>query len=90
MRQKSLPCPRHDEDLREPLVWRQGSQVSMRVARPQGLVLGVFPEAGLPIRGPRATECMTIGALGRGAKEPGACRLGLRKRQAIWGGVRPV
>ena len=24
---------RHDEDLREPLVWRQGSQVSMRVAR---------------------------------------------------------
>ena len=23
--------PRHDEDLREPLVWRQGSQVSMRV-----------------------------------------------------------
>ena len=26
-------CPRHDEDLREPLVRRQGSQVSMRVAR---------------------------------------------------------
>ena len=25
--------PRHDEDLREPLVRRQGSQVSMRVAR---------------------------------------------------------
>ena len=25
--------PRHDEDLREPLVLRQGSQVSMRVAR---------------------------------------------------------
>ena len=25
--------PRHDEDLREPLVWCQGSQVSMRVAR---------------------------------------------------------
>ena len=25
--------PRHDEDLREPLLWRQGSQVSMRVAR---------------------------------------------------------
>ena len=24
---------RHDEDLREPLVWRQGSQVSRRVAR---------------------------------------------------------
>ena len=23
----------HDEDLREPPVWRQGSQVSMRVAR---------------------------------------------------------
>lgn len=61
-----------------------------KVSCPQGLVLGVFPEAGLPIRGPRATECMTIGALGRGAKEPGACRLGLRKRQAIWGGVRPV
>ena len=27
--------PRHDEDLREPLVRRQGSQVSMRVARGQ-------------------------------------------------------
>ena len=25
--------PEHDEDLREPLVRRQGSQVSMRVAR---------------------------------------------------------
>ena len=25
--------PRHDEDLREPIVRRQGSQVSMRVAR---------------------------------------------------------
>ena len=25
--------PRHDEDLREPLMRRQGSQVSMRVAR---------------------------------------------------------
>ena len=25
--------PRHDEDIREPLVGRQGSQVSMRVAR---------------------------------------------------------
>ena len=25
--------PRHDEDLREPLVLRQGSQVSMRLAR---------------------------------------------------------
>ena len=25
--------PRHDEDLREPLVRRQGSQVSMRVAK---------------------------------------------------------
>ena len=25
--------PRHDEDLREPLVRRQGSQVSVRVAR---------------------------------------------------------
>ena len=29
--------PKHDEDLREPLVRRQGSQVSMRVAfRPEG------------------------------------------------------
>ena len=28
--------PRHDEDLREPLVRRQGSQVSMRVASPEG------------------------------------------------------
>ena len=27
--------PRHDEDLREPLVRRQGSQVSLRVARGQ-------------------------------------------------------
>ena len=30
---EELWCPRHDEDLREPLVRRQGSQVSMRVAR---------------------------------------------------------
>ena len=29
-------CPRHDGDLREPLVRRQGSQVSMRVARGEG------------------------------------------------------
>ena len=38
--------PRHDEDLREPLVRRQGSQVSTRVARgPLGLALGspIFP-----------------------------------------------
>ena len=28
-----MAVPRHDEDLREPLVRRQGSQVSMRVAR---------------------------------------------------------
>ena len=28
-----LTLPRRDEDLREPLVRRQGSQVSMRVAR---------------------------------------------------------
>ena len=35
--------PRHDEDLREPLVRRQGSQVSMRVrggARPGSRVTG--------------------------------------------------
>ena len=32
-RVRPLPSPRHDEDLREPLVRRQGSQVSMRVAR---------------------------------------------------------
>ena len=31
--QLSHQLPRHDEDLREPLVRRQGSQVSMRVAR---------------------------------------------------------
>ena len=30
--------PRHDEDLREPLVRRQGSQVSMRVARGSAVV----------------------------------------------------
>ena len=30
---------RHDEDLREPLVRRQGSQVSMRVARRSALEL---------------------------------------------------
>ena len=30
--------PRNDEDLREPLVWRQGSQVSMRVADRKSVV----------------------------------------------------
>ena len=29
----SFLCPKHDKDLREPLVPRQGSQVSMRVVR---------------------------------------------------------
>lgn len=71
-----------------------GSYIQLRkkaqVSCPQGLVLGVSPEAGLPVRGPKAVEYVTIRALGRGAKEPGACRLGLRERQAIWGGVRPV
>ena len=37
----SMPgFPGGDEDLREPVVWRQGSQVSMRVARGSALSLG--------------------------------------------------
>ena len=40
--------PRHDEDLREPLVRRQGSQVSMCVAR--GSVLGVSEPLGVKVR----------------------------------------
>ena len=50
-------CPRHDEDLREPLVRRQGSQVSMRVARgsaswlsSHGRGLGSGRNRGLPLR----------------------------------------
>ena len=34
--------PRHDEDLREPLVRRQGSQVSMWVARGSALLLSSY------------------------------------------------
>ena len=43
--------PRHDEDLREPLVWRQGSQVCMREARGSASLLS-SPERG---QGPQDT-----------------------------------
>ena len=43
--------PRRDEDLREPLVRRQGSQVSMRVARGRGCIPGSPGESGLVSRG---------------------------------------
>ena len=38
----------HDEDLREPLVRRQGSQVSMRVARVTGLLAFAAAAAAAP------------------------------------------
>ena len=46
-----FPCvgaARHDEDLREPLVRRQGSQVSMRVAR--GGLCGRCTGVAVPLR----------------------------------------
>ena len=60
----------HDEDLREPLVRRQGSQVSMRVARgsvrdPWGLSLWAF-------RGAR-----TVRGRAASSEVPGAGRAGL-------------
>lgn len=57
--------------------------------RAPGASASAFPEADLPLRGPRATGYVTVGTLGR-AEEPGAHGLGRRERKAIWGGVRPV
>ena len=55
--------PRHDEDLREPLVRRQGSQVSMRVARGSASWLSTL-EAGK--RWARLAQA-------RAASRPGLC-----------------
>ena len=55
--------PRHDEDLREPLVRRQGSQVSMRVARGSASWLSshgrVWASALLPLPRASAVEVRT-------------------------------
>ena len=57
--------PRHDEDLREPLVRRQGSQVCMREARGSASLLS-SPERG---QGPQDTLQQDYRSLSRVAAE---------------------
>ena len=70
--------PRHDEDLREPLVRRQGSQVSMRVARGSASWLSSHGRVLSPLESRRGSGGAPRDSAGSGATEEGLTSRGGR------------